>query len=74
MAAGGSLRRSKEGNEKSDGGVFIAAPGLFVDVKLIVGIRGGAVKKRVFRAVVKNTYLTRRPPTPVSARVYRGFV
>src|ERR1035441_2361945 len=35
MAAGGSLRPSKEGDEKSDGGVFIAAPGLFADVKLI---------------------------------------
>jgi hypothetical protein len=39
-----------------------------------IGIRDVAVKKCVFLAVVKNTYLTRRPLTPVLINVYRGFV
>ena len=31
-------------------------------------------EKPGFYALVKNTYLTNRPPTPVSINVYRGFV
>jgi hypothetical protein len=35
---------------------------------------GGSVKKRILGVLIKNTYLTKRPPGRVSANVYGGFV